>query len=590
MPDPNVKQGAMLGFKVGKQSTVDQMLANPTQHPAVHGCFYLTNDSHRLYIGNEDKTLSAVNEGIQTVTWNELQEVARSLTTPAAKEAMRGRFFYATKNVGSENDPEAPGNVLCVYDGSKWVQLNNNTDTYADGNAFAVSAENGVVTVSDIIHMNNDSTIDPASFTITGTNGIAVSGNADTKAITLEGDTYTLSAGAGSATNQAQIKLDSTKTTNDSAVTLIGGTNVTISQSGNNITVESKDIHTKAVAIANDTTAGFQVSVTDTDDVKYDSNVIDPTITVKDANKNAIAGVHFINGVAALDVYSTGAIDQKMKAFDAMTYKGTVGPSGTGATDFSINTTTQAATITKGGNDVPVSIGDTFLLNADKTIGTTTYKSGSLIIVRPLEGKTENANGIIEAGDYGLDVVAENWYKDTTYKINSTTKGIKLHASTDSDVGGLIVTEGANNDHILITETSETENDGIIKTLTVTHKDVTRTNTTGAAVTQGAMKTMAIPAITGVTTDAKGHVTGVQTTTFTAADTNGTLTSMSASTSAANNVGTVTVGALFTHSDDTTDTPSTSFAVASDNLTVTNTAASGNTPAGIAINMLWGSF
>lgn len=588
MPDPNVKQGAMLGFKVGDQSKIDQMLANPTKYPAVHGCFYLTNDSHRLYIGNEDLTLSAVNEGIQTVTWSELQTIAGSLTTAAAKEAMRGRFFYATKNPGSENDDEAPGNVLCVYDGSKWVQLNNNTDTYADGNTFAVSEASGVVTVTDTIHKSDDTTL-PASFTVTGTNGITVSGTGT--AITFEGDTYTLSAGAGSVANQAQIKLDSSKTANDSAVTLIGGTNVTITQSGNNITVESKDIHTKAVAITNDSTAGFQVSVTDTDDVKYDSNIIDPTITVKDANKAAIAGVHFVNGVAALDVYSTDAIDQKMKAFDAMTYKGTLGTNGTGATSISVNADTKAATITNASGNVPVSIGDTFLLNQDTTIDGVTYKAGSLIIVRALDGKSENAQtGIIAVGDYGVDIVAENWYSDTTYKITSTTKGIKLHASTDSDVGGLIVTEGANNDHILVTETSETENGGVLKTLTVTHKDVTRSNTTGTAVTQANRNTMAIPAITGVTTDAKGHVTGVQTTTFTATDTNGTLTSMSASTSAASNVGTVTVGAVFTHSDDTTDTPSTSFAVSSDNLTVTNTAASGSTPAGLAINMVWGSF
>lgn len=583
MPDPNVKSGAMLGFKVGLQSTVDTILANKTG--AVHGCFYLTQDSHRLYVGNEDGSISAVNEGIQTVTWTELQTISAGLNTDAKKEAMRGRFFYVEAN---PERPEDPSNILCVYDGTQWVQLNNNTDTYADGNSFAVTTSNGVATVTDTIHMNNDGTL-PASFSITGDNGTTVSSNGT--AITITGDTYELkTAAVANQQNQFEIQLDSTA--NDSAVKLIGGDNVTLSRDASSgaLTITSQDIKVKSTALAAEA-QGFSATVTDTNDQGFKSNTLDPTITVKDASGTAISGVHFVNGVAALDVYSTGAIDQKMKAFDAMTYRGTLGTSGTGATDISVDHNTQAASITNNGTAVPVSIGDTFLLNSDKTIDGKTYKAGSLIIVRALEGKSEDsATGIIAAGDYGIDIVAENWYSDTTYELNGTTNGVILHSSTDANVGSFIVTAGANNNWIETTDSGAAgANGGFDKTVTVTHKTITQNNSIGTAQTQGPSGSLTIPVISAAV-DGAGHVTGVTTTNYTVTDTNGTLTSMSASTAADSNVGTVTVGTVFTHSDDSTDSQSASFNVSSSNLTITNTAASGNTPAGLAINMVWGSF
>ena len=64
MPNPYVTSGALIGFKVGTQTNVNDLIVNGG---AVHGTFYLAQDTHRLYVGNEDTTLSPVNEGIVTV-------------------------------------------------------------------------------------------------------------------------------------------------------------------------------------------------------------------------------------------------------------------------------------------------------------------------------------------------------------------------------------------------------------------------------------------------------------------------------------------------------------------------------------------
>ena len=77
--EKNVVAGAFLGFKVGTQANIDTMLAAGANAGAQHGCFYLTKDSHRLYIGNEDTSLSPVNEGIETLTWSELETLAAGL-------------------------------------------------------------------------------------------------------------------------------------------------------------------------------------------------------------------------------------------------------------------------------------------------------------------------------------------------------------------------------------------------------------------------------------------------------------------------------------------------------------------------------
>lgn len=118
MPDKNVKSGAVLGFRVGSQSTVNTMLAAGANAGAIHGTFYLTEDSHRLYVGNEDTSLSPVNEGVVTVA---SVSALPSITSQEDQKAYTGAFYYATSE-----------NILCVFNGQHWVQINRNTNTTND--------------------------------------------------------------------------------------------------------------------------------------------------------------------------------------------------------------------------------------------------------------------------------------------------------------------------------------------------------------------------------------------------------------------------------------------------------------------------
>jgi hypothetical protein len=137
-------------------------------------------------------------------------------------------------------------------------------------------------------------------------------------------------------------------------------------------------------------------------------------------------------------------------------------------------------------------------------------------------------------------------------------------------------------------------------TVTLTHANVTRTDNyyektannpvsqPTAAVTQSAGGTIVVPIVTQVSSDTKGHITGVKTAEYTIVDTQGTLSAMSATTGVANNVGTVTLGSTFTKAGGQTDTPTTSFTIESSSLTITD--VNSNNPEGFGINLVWGSF
>ena len=583
--EANVKAGAFLGFKVGLQADVDTMLAAGSSAGAQHGCFYLTKDSHRLYIGNEDTSLSAVNEGIETVTWSQLESIASSIVGNAdAKKALTGRFYYASDQ-----------NILCVYNGTNFVQLNENTNTYVDGHSMAVSAASNVATVTSTVENSSGQDFSD-SFTVTGANGITITGSG--KAMTISGDTYTLSSEQSGA--DVNLKLDSTNTSNDSSVKLKAGTNVTLSKAANaeEITISSANTTNASLVIdelgsSTTPTTGFKVTITDSVGAAK-SDTVDPTVswyTDASASGTTTDSAHFANGNAVLDVYSRAAVDSKLQAVNAMTYRGKVGTSGDAVASSISYSNGVASIVDASSNPVAVSIGDTFLAETDGSYNGVAYKAGSLFIARSTDG-TEQADGTIAASKLAFDVVAEQFSSDTNFTLVPITDGVKLVASTGGEKGAFKVVSG--DAFISTSEATTGTSPNQTKTITLTHANVTRTDGTGTAVTQTAKGSVTIPVVTGVTSDAKGHVTGVEVTDYTLTDTNGTLSSMSSSTSvdANNTKGTITVGATFTQSNGSTlgNTPSTSFTVSSSSLKIEDDDANGGTPAGIAINMVWGSF
>lgn len=116
---------AKVRFLAGTQASIATLISNGD---AIEGAFYLTNDTHRLYVGRQvsgstDVIPVPVNEGINFVT-----SVADlpTPTTSTEKVDTAGHFYYASSE-----------NVLCVYNGENWVQINPDTDHAVYGSTIA---------------------------------------------------------------------------------------------------------------------------------------------------------------------------------------------------------------------------------------------------------------------------------------------------------------------------------------------------------------------------------------------------------------------------------------------------------------------
>ena len=188
-------------FKRGLQSNLDTLRANKT---ASDGTFYLTSDSHRLYVGISSGDAVPVNEGITIV--NNLGQLPE-VSTYEQKRQHTGQFYYID---GIDKDK----NILCVFNGQKWVQINPNTNTEITGVEYQVSVADNTASISYVITQTGGTTSQD-TFKIKGDNGIEVTNSG--KEVTITGDTYELGVGYNSDTQEATVSLTSEKTDNDSS-------------------------------------------------------------------------------------------------------------------------------------------------------------------------------------------------------------------------------------------------------------------------------------------------------------------------------------------------------------------------------------
>ena len=534
-------------FKRGTQANLAT-----AQH--IDGCFYLTTDTHRLYVG-EGGAIVPVNQGVITV--------AAVANLPTGSSIEVGHFYYATLE-----------NVLCVYNGSKWVQINPDTNTTVKDVAYDVTVVNGVATIKTTI-TSTDNAQKNASFTVTGANGIDVQKTGDN--LVINGEKYTISSEEDSATSGLiHVKLTSDKHTTanprSSEFTIKAGDNIDVDIDANgNIVITGSEGFTIATFTSGsgsgnpkDTSdaanKGFYVSIKETGG-KSHTTQFRPTIKVNGKS------VEFENGTAELDVYDKGEVDSLMRDLNAMVYRGTVGTGGT---------VTAAPTSN-------VRIGDTYRVVSDTIVTDGTAKTGDLIIARGTEDAT---TGYISSG-LVWDIIpsGNDLDQNTTYIGKACDNGMILQEVNGGDVLKLQI---AGDGEYILVEDSATAASEKSNTVTLSHKTVTQNDTSTDATAMGKEPATdyEITAVTGVTRDAAGHVTGLITTKYKVKDTNGSLQSVTKTVAVSNNIATVTTTAEFKHAGGNTDTKSAAQTFTSDSLTF----AEAGDGAGLSINMEWASF
>lgn len=478
--------GNAVKFKLGTQASLNTL--KDSQKGWEVGTFYLTSDSSRLYIGQADE-LALLNKSVEI--YDNLSKL-KAKTTVSTK----GDIAYCVTE-----------NVLAYYNGTTWAQINPDDDTILTALTQVVSlVDKGVKITTGGTNSDAGKTITAADVTITGAKGAQVA-MANNKALTITGDTYTLKVQEhADATNDIDLVLDSALQ-DDSTVHIKGGDNVTITKvaDSNGIQIASKDTKLNGIILGLNKDGELQVGASDTAGTTG--------LLKKQKLGYFVDGSYY--GIGSddktkrvdLPVYSKEQVDALINKLDGMTYRGTIGTSGTTFTmDASFN-------VLKGGTATNIHIGDMFLVqggNLTYAIGKTAG-IGDLLIATAKDGKSET-NGVLAIGDVEWTYVpsGDDAQIDTTYifKAEGATDSMIVTSSNGGEVVGKIAF--AAGDGIVIDSTDNGGKAPNQLNVTVKHDTYGTTPTTdGKLLTNGGT----FDVIESVTYD-NGHITGINTKTI----------------------------------------------------------------------------
>lgn len=484
----NVNADAKLRFLRGLEANLPTAMTD--------GYVYVTTDTRAMYVDykNAEGALARIRIG-------DVLTVANIAALPTIANAKDGVLYYCLAE-----------NILCTPYGSgagrDWKQINKQktlSETIGTMTFTAAAAADGA---NMTIKMTSGGETKDASLGVAGGTNVKV-GVTDGKVTVGAKDTIVTGAIAVGAREAGGAAITLTNTTGGTAAdgtalsgTAAGGTigivgtGAKVSQSDNVITVDGR------VTVANTFAAdgAFTTKITHADNTTATSTAVTPKVKY---GANGDQEAMFNSGTATLNIYSKSevdtAINAKLKAANAMTFKGTMGA--TGATVKQLPAT--------------ASLGDTYIVIDNgsysyKAVGATSATSqscriGDMFIAGPGE---EDMDGLLRtlvwtyvpAGNDDLPIASAT--ATTSNIIFKSTLG-----NETSTVGTVAVGDGM-------------KATAAGTTFTIAHGDVTTAApTTGTAVAQtpGAAKTT-YKAITGVTIE-NGHVTGYETKELTVVDT-----------------------------------------------------------------------
>lgn len=519
----------------------------------VQGAFYLTTDTDKLYICNDGNKLSLLNQVVHSV--------ANINALPKIADAAVGEFYYCLdENVLATKKAAADTN---------WTQINADTDTKVSGVTATTAVSSGIATVTTTVTSETKAGVSDGgkagSFHIKGAGDNTITREADgTIVITGKNDnaTYTLGTAEG---GKIALKGAGTGAT-DTEITVKGAGDIAItSDAAGNLTVDGTKLK-DAISTATQNVTITSVKNEFAADGKFTTEVATAAGSTKAPAVTPIIKLgtnateyKFESGTATLPVYTKtevdGKIDEYFKAADAMVYRGTV----------SDTVALPTANVQRGW---------TYKVAKAGTYAGTVCKVGDLIIAK-VDADT--------ATDATWDVVPSGDEQVITGAVSNT--GITI-----SDGAGVLAgITLANGDCTTVAGTTS----GKVTTIKVNHAPVTEgTLAAGSTVdvTQTAKGTADFSAITGITRDAYGHVTGTTVKKLHVVDTD-----------THNDVTAVKVEAKHTESGATLSTTvftqdktagvKADLAITSDNLTITNGTNNGETAAaGLKINLEWGTF
>lgn len=219
-------------FKRGTQSSFNNLSTYQD------GCFYLTTDSHRLYIGTGNNKADLVSQSVITYdNWAAIEALSnKSSSSYAPGLCSEGQFYYAKAE-----------NILCTYSNGKWIQINPDHNDDHDTYVKSVSVAKNTADTVNGEKLVYDVKITQAQKDLKGNNEGApteVSGKLTISASDLDQIATHTNVGmqAEKSNNKVYLKNSGTGANAAAKVELAGGGSVSVSTDSNNkITISGVD-------------------------------------------------------------------------------------------------------------------------------------------------------------------------------------------------------------------------------------------------------------------------------------------------------------------------------------------------------------
>lgn len=279
-PATDALSKATVMFKRGTQSRFNNLSTYQD------GCFYLTTDSHRLYIGTGGNKADLVSQSVITYpNWASIEALSnKSSSNYAPGLCSEGQFYYAKAE-----------NILCTYSDGKWVQINPDHNDDHDTYVKSVSVAKNTADTVNGEQLVYDVKITQAQKDLKGNNEGApteVSGKLTISAADLNQIATHTNVGMQAEKSDSKVYLKNSGTGANAAakVELAGGGSVSVStDSSNKITISGVDTTYSLNTTTN--TTGAKVDLQKQDGVtkgsfavEVDGNVL--TVESKTAGEN----------------------------------------------------------------------------------------------------------------------------------------------------------------------------------------------------------------------------------------------------------------------------------------------------------------
>lgn len=529
-----------LRFLSGIQANLPTAITN--------GTVYVTTDEHAMYV-------DLGGERIRLGDFIIVDKVASLPTSPAPHQAA---LYYAVAE-----------NILCRYNGTKWVQINSQKTLAAlitdITTSYSATSNVGTATIK---LSGEDGSSEQATVKVSSGNTDTITVTSDSaKGLVIKSANTIKSTSASLASNKLTLTettsgygADGTALTGSATVYTLefknnGGTAISSTQN-DAAGVINIDAKPKSITPSFDANGAFGISYKAADESTLNSATVTPTIKI---GKNTQVQATFVNGTANFkNVYTAAEVDaaitNQLKTANAMVFKGAVG-----------GTVNLPATASHGATYIVSVAGN--IKNGTGTVIQTDTKIGDLFIATGTEGN----DGVILAKDLVWQYIPAGNDDEIVPVVTIGDDGSsfiisqRAGSAAASELGKISFSDG------LTTTSSGTA-------LTVKHSTLSPTKTTASA-----NKTTSFEAITALTFDSYGHVSGYTVSTYTIPD--------NSVSGVANTVGTTqnAVSVTTTVNQNSGNTKGDNFTIASSgNSSIIVTGDATNKK--VNIDIYWGTF